>query len=132
MPVAINDTLEGLEALCIERDACDEALAYIADARARGWTVRQFIDNAQAEFPAVYSEWALWCRLELSDALTFATKLAFAKEAMRNDPVVAAHLDVTIATAMTEGLAASEAWSAEELPQIAKELDQGIIQRRWG
>ena len=130
MSIGINDPLDAFEALCRERGACQEALDYIASARARGWTVRDLIAGVRAHDASEGSDWCIWARLTLADQMTFAARLAFSDEGTKDDPRMAAHLDIYVATSATEGALLASRWTADELPNIARQIEDGVVERR--
>lgn len=124
--VGINDPLEGFIVAAREHEACDESLVWLGEQQALGATMRQMIARLVDE----HREWAVWARTEMADSLSHAVRVAFSEVATRDDPRMAAHLDIYFATSRTEGDMLSERWNADDLPNIARQLDEGVIERR--
>lgn len=132
MAIGINDNLDALMPLCEERAPtgvpCEESLVWARDAHKRGLTIRQLA--AEMATDAERRTWALWCRTELGAYFTHDARVAFADAATRDEPRMAAHLDIFFATSNTEGAMLSSRWSADEFPNIARQLEEGIVQRK--
>lgn len=124
--IGINDPIEVFISAAVECGACEDAIAWLNDQRENGATMRQMIDRLIEG----HTDWAVWARTEMAGLLSHAVRVAFSDVATREDPRMAAHLDIYFATSRTEGDMLSERWSADELPNIARQLDEGVIERR--
>ena len=130
MTIGINDPLDAFEALCIERGACGEALAWLSSRREAGDDMRAMIALLSADQNK--QGWAVWARLTLADQLSFAVRIALSDHGTRDDPRMAAHLDIYVATSQTEGDLLAGRWNADELPTIARQLEDGVVERKRG
>jgi hypothetical protein len=128
--IGLDDDMAVFQQLYIACNPCMPSLDYVRLARMNGWTVRQFIENAKNECPADYVDWAQWCRTELDDLLTDEVKYAFSEIGSRSDPRWAAHADIYLADTAEEGNMLASRWNAEEFPNIARQLDEGIVERK--
>lgn len=134
MAIGINDDLTELLARCEpfvpSGVPCPESLAWAQECHARGLTVRQMAE-AMATDPERQT-WAAWCRLELAPWLSHAAKVAFSDAATAGNPRLAAHMDIHVATSKTEGDMLAARWSVDELPNIARQLEEGVVERVRG
>lgn len=84
------DTHAGLkifQKICVERQACEPALDWIAVSIERGLTLTQCMDTAEERVA-----WAGWCRAALADLMDDGTRAIFGQIAGSDDPRTAAQL----------------------------------------
>ena len=128
MAIGINDKLERFRELCVEHEACEEALVWLDNCIAKKMRLRDMIEAIRVNPEG--ADWCIWARLELADDLTPSALMAFSDEGTKDDSRMAAHLDIHVATSPSEGNMLASRWSEKELPNIARQLKEGTVKRK--
>jgi hypothetical protein len=120
-----------LRAIAKQKNACADALNYMDECIAEGRSLNSGMTLMETRLgPDVTCGWFLWARTTFPELLNTTIKRFYTDRITRDNPRIAAHLDLCCADLDPVEVALVQSrWTAEQLPNIARQLAEGVISR---
>ncbi|OJY68181.1 MAG: hypothetical protein BGP16_15070 [Sphingobium sp. 66-54] len=125
-----HDGLTEFRALSVTASACQEAFDYLDGCIADGLTLEEAALYAVDRCGPLGNEFWFWVRTEMRAMIAVNFRVMLTDLITRDNPRMAAHVDIYFNDLNeTEIQMVTSRWTAEDLPNIARQLASGIVTR---
>lgn len=122
--------LTEFRAICGDAEACPEALTYLDQCIGDNLTLEEAALHAVDRCGEMGREFWFWVRTEMSRLIAQNFRTMLTDLVTRDDPRMAAHFDIYYDDLCEpEIMMVTSRWTEEDLPNIARQLNLGIVSR---